>query len=259
VEGLERKALSEVEWKADKVGAFRAVVASYNTIDRDGDVSIPGALDTEKSVLVSPWNHSSVDEARESPPVGAATITTVGDKAIADGHFYVNTEWGRKAYEITKSLFNDGLGEWSYAFRIPPGGASTDSKDLADWPGATRILKRVSPFEVSLVFAGAGIGTQTLSIKSAEMKVGARLSKESRERLRGLAADLLAFIGEAAEEPEVPKSRKDDLDEDEIGALPNLAPSERSRSDAELQAFLRRAHDEMERERSTRLIDLRFI
>jgi hypothetical protein len=261
-EGLQRKALTDLEWKADKAGAFRAVVATYNTVDRDGDVSIPGALDTSKSVIVSPWNHSSVDDARADAPIGAATITTVGDKAIADGHFYVNTELGRKAYEITKSLFDDGLGEWSYAFRIPPDGASTDSKDLAEWPGARRILKRVQPFEVSLVFAGAGIGTQTLSVKSAaevlELKRGARLSKESRTRLRSLAADLLAFIGEAEEEPE-PKSRKFDDEEEDLAGIPKLAPGDRARNEAEIQEFLRSASEAMERERSTRLIDLRFI
>lgn len=244
MEGLQRKSLSDLEWKADKAGAFRAVVATYNVVDNDGDVSLPGALDTTKSVVVSPWNHSSVDEARSDPPVGAATITTVGDQAIAEGHFYVNTELGRKAYEITKSLFDDGLGEWSYAFRIPPGGAVFDQKELAEWPGATRILKQVSPFEVSLVFAGAGIGTQTLAVKSAasalelEMKRGARLSKESRARLHTLATELLAFIGEADVEDE-PKLRKDD--------------------DEEIQAFLRDARAEVERVRSQRFIDLRDL
>lgn len=236
MEDIQRKALSDFEWKADKPGAFRAVVATYNVIDKDGDVSIPGALDTQKSVIVSPWNHSSVDDARSDPPVGAATITTVGEKAVVEGHYYINTDLGKKAHDITKALFDDGLGEWSYAFRIPPGGASTDAKELSDWPGASRILKTVSPFEVSLVFAGAGIGTQTLSVKS-EMKRGARLSKESVSRLRSLATDLLAFIGESEPEPE---------------------PTEAPKSD-DTQAFLRGARDDMERRRASRLVDLRFI
>ena len=109
--------------------------------------------------------------------------------AIVDGKFYIDTELGRRAYEITKSLFEDQLSEWSYGFKIPPGGASTDSKDLSEWPGAQRILRKVTPFEVSLVFAGAGIGTQTLAVKSTtlaalEEKVGARLSKPSKARIR---------------------------------------------------------------------------
>ena len=229
MESLERKALSDVEWKSDKPGTFRAVVARYSVVDKDKDVSIPGALDTPKNIILSPWNHSSIDDARSDPPVGSATITTVGDKAIADGHFYVNTDLGRKAHEIAKALFEDGLSEWSYGFRIPSGGASTDSKDLADWPGARRILKQVSPFEVSLVFAGAGIGTETVSIKSAELtelKRGARLSKESQTRLRSLAQDLLAFIGESDIEVDPPKSLHVDP------ALQTFIRTEQTRSDA---------------------------
>ena len=247
MEGLERKALSQIEFKADKAGAFRAVVATYGVIDKDGDVTEPGALDTEKSILVSPWNHSSIDEAASDLPVGSAKITTVGDKAIAEGRFYTEDPMGERAYRITKALFEDGLGEWSYGFRIPPGGATSDPKELSEWPGAVRKLKRVQPFEVSLVFAGAGIGTQTVSVKSAaaiaELKRGARLSKESRLRLRSLAEDLLAFIGEAEEDP--------------ADALP---PTPKSRhDDAELQAFLRRTLTDLERTRSSALVDLRAI
>jgi hypothetical protein len=264
LEGLSRKSLTDFEWKAEKPGAFKAVVATYGVIDKDGDVTEPGALDTNGPILVSGWNHSSIDEAKADLPVGSAKITTIGDRAVAEGRFYLDDPMGERAYKITKALFEDRLGQWSYGFRIPPGGATTDPKALNEWPGAVRLLKRVEPFEVSLVFAAAGEGTQTLSVKSVkeqiEEKVGARLSKESRARLRALAADLLAFVGEADEDPnDAPKSRKDDIEDDEIGALPNLAPSERSRSDAELQEFLRSTRDAMERERSTRLIDLRFI
>jgi len=240
VDEFERKSLSDSEWKSEKPGTFRAVVATYNVVDHDGDVTLPGALDTTKNVLLSAWNHNSTDEAKSDPPVGSATITTVGDKAIVDGKFYIDTELGRRAYEITKSLFEDQLSEWSYGYRVPAGGASTDSKDLSEWPGAQRILRKVTPFEVSLVFAGAGIGTQTLAVKSAasalelEMKRGARLSKESRARLHTLATELLAFIGEA--EMEEPKT-----------------------NDAEVQSFLRSTRDEVARLRSTRLIDLRAI
>lgn len=240
----ELKKLTGFEWKADQRGHFRAVVATYGVVDKDGDVTLPGALDTDRPVLVSGWNHSSIDEAIADLPVGTAKITTVGDKAVAEGRFIVDDPMGERAYKITKALYDDGLGEWSYGFRIPPGGATTDSKELAEWPGAVRVLKRVAPFEVSLVFAGAGVGTETLSVKSIketiEEKVGARLSKESRERLRALASDLLAFIGEAAEEPEPTEPKAD-------------------HSDIEIQAFLRAARDDTERRRAAQLIDIRFI
>lgn len=238
-DGVQRKTLKDIEWKADKPGTFRAVVATYNTIDHDGDVTEPGALDTERRILVSPWNHSSIDEAAAEMPVGSAKITTVGDRAVAEGRFYIDDPMGERAYKITKALAEDGLGEWSYGFRIPAGGSTSDPKALEGWPGAVRLLKRVQPFEVSLVFAGAGIGTHTLSVKSlSELKRGARLSKESRLRLRSLAEDLLAFIGEAEEEPE----------------------ADAPKVDANVQSQLRATREYLERLRARdRFIDLRLI
>lgn len=246
MENIQRKALSEIEWKADKPGTFRAVVATYNVVDHDGDVTLPGALDTSKKVIVSPYNHSSIDEAYADMPVGAATITTVGDKAVAEGRFYTDTDDGRKAWQITKALYDDGLGEWSYGFRIPAGGAVTDPKQLGEWPGAVRILKAVAPFEVSLVFAGAGIGTQTVTIKGE--KRGARLSKDTVAHLRALAdylgehrQSLLAFIGESEE-------------------LPDDDPPKALAADASIQSQLRVVRDFLERERSRdRFIDVRLI
>lgn len=244
MEGLERKSLSAVEWKADKPGAFKAVVATYGVIDKDGDVTEPGALDTERPILVSPWNHSSIADAQSDLPVGTAKITTVGDSAVAEGRFFTETDDGKKAYQITKALHDEGLGEWSYGFRIPPGGASADPKSLEGFPGAVRLLKRVTPFEVSLVFSGAGMDTRTLSVKSAvEAKRGARLSKESLGQLRALRDQLDAFIGDA-----VPEEPKDE---------PKAAP--KSFNDPELQSFLRAARDDMERVRATQLIDLRLV
>jgi hypothetical protein len=251
VDDVQRKSLSAVEWKADKAGAFRAVVATYGVIDKDGDVTEPGALDTERPILVSPWNHSSIADAQSDLPVGTAKISTVGDSAVAEGRFFTETDDGKRAYQITKALHEEGLGEWSYGFRIPAGGASTDPKALDEYPGAVRLLKRVMPFEVSLVFSGAGVDTRTISVKSAiEAKRGARLSKESRDRLRALASDLLVFIGEAEDDPaDPPKAAR-------VHQGEALIPSH---DDAELQAFLRAARDDMEHVRQSRLVDLRLI
>ena len=50
---MERKSFRGVQFKADKPGSFTARIATLNCIDSDGDVTLPGAFEQGKSVLVS--------------------------------------------------------------------------------------------------------------------------------------------------------------------------------------------------------------
>lgn len=212
-----RKALTDFEWKAEKEGSFKAVIATFNTVDKDGDVTLPGAFAPGMTVAVSPWGHSSGDGAL---PVGDAVITSDGARAFAEGQFYTDTPHGKAAYQTVKRLSEKGIQQWSYIYRPKTVGTK---KDLEAWPGARRVLKEVQPFEVSPVLVGAGEGVFTQSIKSQDIvgdrdealaaivanlglylneeKAGARLSQASRDRLTALIKDLQAFLdGEPAAE-----------------------------------------------------------
>lgn len=197
MDDLVRKALTGIEWKgsADE-GAFRAVIATHDVVDHDGDVTLAGAIPPGSRVVISPFNHSSAKGS--SLPVGYGITTSDAQKSYVDGKFLLNTPEGKSAYETTKALHEQGIGEWSYAFRV--GNASTERKELARFPGAKRILKAVLPKEASLVFAGAGIATETLAIKSGETeeKAGARYSS----RTRGFLKDRITAIRAALDELE---------------------------------------------------------
>lgn len=206
-----RKALTDFEWKAEREGSFKAVISTFNTVDKDGDVTLPGAFAPGMRVVLSPWGHSSMDGAL---PVGTATISSDGSRAIADGQFLVNTPHGKAAYQTVKELSDQGIQQWSYGYRVKQVG---EKKDLAAWPGAKRILKEVQPFEVSPVLLGAGEGVFTQSIKSEtaddpfarfeqiardlqaflnESKAGASISRSNWTRLHSAVSELMAFLTE---------------------------------------------------------------
>lgn len=212
MEGL-RKALSEFEWKAEKEGSFKAVIATFNTIDKDGDVTLPGAFVNGMTVVVSPWGHSS---GKGDLPVGDAVITTDGARAFAEGRFYTETVHGKAAYQTVKNLSQKGIQQWSYMYQPKQIGSK---KELELWPGARRVLKEIQPFEVSPVLVGAGEGVFTQSIKSdktgddlleqiaeemtkflneakAEAKAGAAISRSNWTRMHAAVSELMAFLAE---------------------------------------------------------------
>ena len=220
-----RKALADFEWKAEKEGSFKAVIATFNTIDKDGDVTLPGAFAPGMTVAVSPWGHTSGDGAL---PVGDAVITSDGSRAIAEGQFYTDTPHGKAAYQTVKRLSEKGIQQWSYIYRPKVIGSK---KDLEAWPGARRVLKEVQPFEVSPVLVGAGEGVFTQSIKSDkdddpleqlraalesylnnEEKVGARFGRASRDQISAVIAALQKLLDGDTEEPAAPAPAKADED-----------------------------------------------
>jgi HK97 family phage prohead protease len=142
-----------LELKADSdTGEFRATFATLNVVDRDGDVTSPGAF-TEQPVKIASWGHQWTQL-----PVGLGTIRADSERAWVDGQFFLDTTPGRDTYTTVKRL--GGLQEWSYGFEILDATfGQFDGKDV-------RFLKRLNVFEVSPVLLGAGIGTRTDSIKS---------------------------------------------------------------------------------------------
>jgi hypothetical protein len=155
---IERKSFSGIELKADKPGAFTARIATLNVIDKDGDVTLPGAMPDGKTILISAYQHGSWGGAL---PVGKGVIREQGDEVLVDGEFNLNTDTGKEHYETLK--FAPDLSEWSYGLRV------LEVDEESEWsknPSVWRVFKRLDVFEASPVLRGAGINTGLLAIKS---------------------------------------------------------------------------------------------
>lgn len=154
---METKTLS-LELKADSEGAFSATFATLNVIDHHGDVTVPGAFQPGKEVLIGGYQHDML-----SLPVGKGTIQADENRAWVDGSFFTDTGPGLDTYKTVKNA--GGLMEWSYIFNIQE---SADS----EWDGGNgtkqpvRLLKKLDVWSVDPVLRGAGLGTRTDSIKS---------------------------------------------------------------------------------------------
>jgi hypothetical protein len=158
---MEQKAFSGFEWKTFQEGTFRATIATFNTVDLDGDVTFPGAFPIGKQIVVGAYNHSSMPPTN-ALPTGKAIIGADDQRAWIDGQFFMDTPQGKAMYDTVKNLGTTA--EWSYFF-LEPKIAARDL--LKSYPTARRGLIRVNPIEASTVVKGAGVGTGTDYIKSA--------------------------------------------------------------------------------------------
>jgi len=153
---LKKTYRSAIELKEDGApGEFRAVFSTFNVIDHDHDVTIPGAFTEGEKVRISYWGHRW-----EDLPVGRGEIHQDEEKAWVDGRFFLDTEPGQQTYLTVKNL--EELQEWSYGFDI-------EESELGQFEEQdVQFLRRLTVYEVSPVMLGAGIGTRTETIKSAE-------------------------------------------------------------------------------------------
>lgn len=141
--------------KAD--GDLAATFSRFNTVDHDGDVTLPSAF-TDGQAVPMVWSHSW------SQPVGRGVIRVLGDRAVFEGRFNLKTSWGRDAYESVKDMAE--LQEYSYGY-----------EPLESEPGThqgqkVRVLKKLRVFEVSPVLVGAGVNTGTEQIKQGARSRG---------------------------------------------------------------------------------------
>jgi len=137
-------------------GEFRAVFSTFNVIDHDGDVTLPGAFQDGQQVRIAYWGHRW-----EDLPVGRGEIHQNDKAAWVDGKFFLDTQMGKETYLTVKEL--DELQEWSYGFDV------IDS-EYGQFNGQNvQFLKKITVHEVSPVMLGAGVGTRTESIKSARL------------------------------------------------------------------------------------------
>ncbi|MFI7643733.1 HK97 family phage prohead protease [Nonomuraea sp. NPDC049400] len=147
-----------VEIKDADRGEVRAVFSTFNAIDSDNDVTLPGAFEDGAPVRISAYGHTSWQGAL---PVGKGVIRQTDEGAVLEGQFFMNTAHGRDTFATVKELSEAGLQEWSYGFDIT-------NAEPGEWNGkSVRLLKKVKVHEVSPVLLGAGVNTRTLSAKSA--------------------------------------------------------------------------------------------
>lgn len=200
---VQRKAFGPIEFKADQPGAFRAILARFDTgPDKEGDVYLgPEAWPVGKSIVISAYMHTSWGGVL---PVGKGTVGADAKSAWVDGEFFLNTTGGKDTYNVVKALAESGQGEWSYGYDAVD--FSTEAKDLEPYgTGAKRLLKELDVFEGSPVLVGAGNGTGTESIKAR------RISAAAKATITVVDPEMLALIGQV-------DALSDDLD-DAIDAL----------------------------------------
>jgi HK97 family phage prohead protease len=165
---MEKKSFNtELEFKenADQTGQFKAVFSWFDVIDKHGDVTLPGAFEDGAKIKIASWGHRW-----ENLPVGRGEIHQDEKKAWVDGMFFLDTESGLETYKTVKNLGD--LQQWSYGFQVEESEDGTvDNKKV-------RILKKMTVFEVSPVFIGAGNDTQTLTIKSEGVEPEPELEQE---------------------------------------------------------------------------------
>jgi cation transport regulator ChaB len=150
----EIKAFTPTDFTLDEEGAVAVKFAQLNVVDSDDDITPNGAIPT-KDVPMSAYAHKSWPKNGGLLPVGRGTVREKGDSAIFEGRFFTDTTHGRDTYLTVKHMGE--LQEWSYGYEV------LDS----DRQKGKRVLKKLDIFEVSPVLSGAGVGTQTLAIKSA--------------------------------------------------------------------------------------------
>ncbi len=153
---MDRKNLSSFEIKDAALGQVSAVFATLNVKDKDNDLTVQGAFQNGAPCVISAYGHKSWEGAL---PVGKGVIREIGNQAICDMQFFMNTAAGRDTFEAVKEL--GSLQQFSYGYDV-----------LESEPGehegkSVRVLKKMKVHEVSPVMVGAGENTRVLSAKSA--------------------------------------------------------------------------------------------
>lgn len=147
-------------------GTVEAVFSTFNVVDHDGDITLPGAFEDGAKAAISDYGHSVWMGGK---PVGKGTIRVENDRAILEGKFFLSTGHGREAFETVKAMGD--MQEWSYGFDVLDHETPNEEQKKQ---GARRVLKKLKTYEVSPVFRGAGINTQTLAVKEQKGLAEAR-------------------------------------------------------------------------------------
>lgn len=159
---VETKSIEGFEIKDADLGEVTAIVSTFNVVDRDGDVILPGAIRNGATVKLSGYGHDVVMNG--APPAGIGTVAVDDVRAVFDGKYFMDTQRGREAFAVVKGLGADS--EWSIGY---PRRVQT-SPMTKEWAakGAKRLIKRLEILEASPVFVGANALTGTVAVKASD-------------------------------------------------------------------------------------------
>jgi HK97 family phage prohead protease len=164
---------------ADK-GLVEAVFSTFNVMDHDHDITLPGAFEDGAKVAISAYGHKSWMGMK---PVGRGVIRVEKSRAILEGQFFLDTIDGADTFKVIKGM--DELQEWSYGYDVLETGEVTEELRQK---GVWRVIKKAKVYEVSPVLVGAGIDTETLTVKgkkdeptAEQLAAAAALSIEARK------------------------------------------------------------------------------
>jgi hypothetical protein len=194
---VERKIFTpELKLDTSGEGTFKAVFATMNVVDKDGDITLPGAFGNQ-NVILSQYNHGSWGKGADALPIGIGQIYEEGENAIIAGEFDMNDPAAVKTYQKMKYLTEKGRKqEFSYA--LP----EIDFEYREEGGNRVRVLKRIVVPEVSPVLMGAGENTRILDIKSKvkddeeekqEEEKGKTFAEQAAETLESVKALVKRF------------------------------------------------------------------
>lgn len=157
--GMERKSIIlEVKADDDEPGAVAARFAAFNELDKDGDITKPGAFG-KQAVLLGAYGHASFGRmGAPMPPIGRGEIAEEKGGAVFKGRFNLDMAAGKETYESVK--MSGDLQEWSYGYRV-----LREATEMVNGE-PHRVLEKLAVSEVSPVMVGAGNSTGTLDIKA---------------------------------------------------------------------------------------------
>jgi len=157
---MERKTYSGHVKLTGSSGTGSAVIATLNTIDKDGNVSLPASF-SNQTAHVMPMH---VWQSADVPFLGVAHIREVGNEVVADFSLNMELDRAKRWRSALKFALDHGVNvEWSHGFRAL-------DQEYGTFNGKrVRFLKRVEVFEVSPVLLGAGENTRTLTMKSLDL------------------------------------------------------------------------------------------
>ena len=148
----------------DEAGKGLARIAILSAVDNDGDTYLPGAFSWKEGG--SQWCSILPAHDRRATPLGKARVYEEGDAAFAEMHFNLSIPEAKSWHSAIMFDLAKGrsVQEYSYGYEL------VDYEYQVRGDARVRLFKKVDVNEVSPVLKGAGVGTGTISMKSAALK-----------------------------------------------------------------------------------------